>query len=372
MSYNIPTVIYITDIATPAIASTFFTDTLKLFTTNTEYVMAMSDECAGIILDVVDVTDQHFHLLQTYAALSHNLGLTIVSESCDPHLHQSLSLLFHTVLFTRTQLLNNPPPICAEISHFFQSVSKRREYENSLKEKAHYATNVETLGVIAHQWRQPLHLISLETINLVVQATINTTVSSSDIRKSADLISEQSQRMSNILNSILKIGQDRKIKTLFSIHSVMQTLNIFFKDRLDEKNITISIDIREAPELYGFKVDLEEVLINLLSNAIDAFDTVSIEVPKKIFFTLIQENGQCNFYIKDNAGGVPEALVEKIFEANFSTKQKGKGFGIGLHIARLIIEQEFGGTLTLKTDSQGSEFIISLPQQEINNVKFVH
>ncbi len=352
--------------------STLFTDSLKLFTTNTQYVMAMSDECAGIILNVVNVTDQHFHLLQTYSALSHNLGLIIVSEVCDPHLHQSLSLLFHTVLFTPTQILDNSSKSRSEISHFFHSIAKRREYENSLKEKAHYANNIETLGVIAHQWRQPLHLISLETINLVVQATINTAVLSSEVHKSANLIAEQSQRMSNVLNSILKIGQDRKIKTLFSIQSTMETLNIFFKDRLNEKNIAISIDISEAAELYGFQVDLEEVLINLLSNAIDAFDTLSIEVPKKIFFTLIQENGQCNFYIKDNAGGVPEALVEKIFEANFSTKQKGKGFGIGLHIARLIIEQEFGGTLTLKTDSQGSEFIISLPQQEINNVKFVH
>ena len=77
------------------------------------------------------------------------------------------------------------------------------------------------------------------------------------------------------------------------------------------------------------------------------------------------------FIIKDEAGGVPEAIQTKIFETNFSTKSKGEGFGIGLHIARIIIDQEFGGTLTLQSNQVGSEFIIKIPRTDLSNLKFI-
>lgn len=117
---------------------------------------------------------------------------------------------------------------------------------------------------------------------------------------------------------------------------------------------------------------MEEVLINLIANARDAYIQRNLANKRIITLSVNVTSDKYIFSIQDEAGGIPNEIQEKIFEANFSTKLKGEGFGIGLHVARLIIEKEFGGTLSLKSNHSGSEFIVTLPRSDLSNLKFIH
>lgn len=231
---------------------------------------------------------------------------------------------------------------------------------------------VETLKVIAHQWRQPLNLINMEAINLNVQASLEEQVDAKSILDSTKRIEQQVQRMSLILKSILHLGSSESNKRLFSLN---QLFNALYEDfTKGSKNKEIDLKIRSEQEdiqVYGFSSDLHEVLLNLLNNAADAYKEQS-KANKTIFLESSYDEKNCIIKVRDNAGGIPEAIADIVFEQNFSTKITGEGFGIGLYIAKLLIETEFEGTIKFETKSQGTEFVITIPRKDICTLKFIY
>lgn len=231
---------------------------------------------------------------------------------------------------------------------------------------------IETLKVIAHQWRQPLNLISMEAINLNVQASLEGQVDSKNVLESTKRIEEQVQRMSIILKSILHLGSSESHKRLFSLNKLFDSIYDDFTKASKNKTIKLQISCMEEDiQVYGFSSDLHEVLLNLLNNAADAYKEQSKD-NKTIFLESSCNDKNCTIKVRDNAGGIPEAIADMVFEQNFSTKITGEGFGIGLYIAKLLIETEFEGSINFNTTSQGTEFIITLPRKDICTLKFVH
>jgi signal transduction histidine kinase len=245
-------------------------------------------------------------------------------------------------------------------------------YIETLKIRSNRSRLVDSLNVVAHQWRQPINLISMEAINLSIQSTLETSVSSESIQKSTKIISEQSQRMADILKSVLNMGKTLRGREPFSINEMIDRIEFFFLDQLQKNRITfLTSKLAEDNVMQGYQTDMEEVLVNLILNAKDAL--VSSSVKEKVIHLELQSTDETIlFSVRDNAGGIPKELRDKIFEPHFSTKGEGEGFGIGLHVARMIIEQEFKGSLLLTIDSEETHFTITLPRNDITRLTFIN
>ncbi len=263
--------------------------------------------------------------------------------------------------------LKNEDNSIAYILFSIIDISDIKAQENALFQQSKMASMGEMLANIAHQWRQPLSLISTASSGLLVQKEHNI-MTDSNFHSSLESIEEATQYLSHTIEDFKNFFQpdENKIdiylqkvvdKSLKLVSSVMKNKDIKFIQNIDDINFK------------SFENDLVQVFINLLNNAKDAFENRSGD--KFIFISnkLLEDEKLLVLSIKDNAGGIPSNIIDKVFEPYFTTKHKDKGTGIGLYMVNEIITKHTGGTITVQnvrymhegTECEGVEFKISIP-----------
>jgi signal transduction histidine kinase len=130
-------------------------------------------------------------------------------------------------------------------------------------------------------------------------------------------------------------------------------------------NESIKLEVNADPGLHalGYPKEYAQVILNLVSNARDAFKERKVKRPR-IIVKGFAENKMAVVTVTDNAGGIGEAALDSIFEMNFTTKEQIGGTGIGLYMSRNIIERDMGGDLTAANVADGAQFCIKLPIAE--------
>lgn len=307
-------------------------------------------------------------------AITHGRSFIVVvlSNRKEDESYQALSLLTQTVSFPIPQREAENTGLLATLLPMFQAQLERFDYLETLKLRSHRSGLVDSLNVVAHQWRQPINLISMEAINLSIQSSLDEHISSPSVQQSAHIISDQAQRMADILKSVLNMGKTHRKNEPFSINEMMERIEFFFSDQLKRFQIELYFNrLEEDVLLQGYQTDMEEVLVNLIANAKDAFAAFKHTATKWISLSALSTPESIVLSVRDNAGGVPKEIREKIFEPHFSTKGEGEGFGIGLHVARSIIAQEFKGSLSLSVDSDETLFTIIVPRSDSTQLKFI-
>lgn len=327
----------------------------------------------AIVFETQTFDQRHFEYAKTLFDIGMKFVLIILSAECQSEYLRSAALMTQCITFPPIGGTLTSKELCQQILPALRTHVDALRYAEALKLRSHRSGMVDSLNVVAHQWRQPLNLISMEAINLSIQSTLEECVPSESIQKSTQLISDQSQRMAEILKNVLNMGKTHRGKEPFPINEMLSRVQLFFADILQRERIDFQLMMLEEDKfLHGYSSDFEEVLVNLIANAKDAFKTMSIEYPKSISLEATYNDTEFIFQLKDNAGGVPEAIREKIFEPHFSTKGQGEGFGIGLHIARLIITQEFKGSLNLSVHDHQTLFTITIPRSDSSQLKFIY
>lgn len=351
----------------------FFLQSFEIIPTPIASPLLVNEYVVGIIVDVSILSTSICDVILAHNTLVGNIGICLCTENFLPKLVQILSLEAQTVCFERLLLSNADASEWKKLERFFLSIARTNHYNTAITRSSYQKSVMDTLQIVAHQWRQPINLISMEAINMMVLANIDKTVKSSEVLKSSEFISQQVSRMSDILKSILNMGKDERVKQLFTVYELADSIKAFFAEQFQKEGIDLVVDIHDEDiKIYGFKTDIEEVLMNIINNARDAYMSNKTENKKIITFQVRADNGFYLFVIRDEAGGIPEEIRNKIFEPKFSTKDKGIGFGIGLHFAQLTIEKEFGGSLSLKSYPNGAEFQIRIPQNDLSNLTFIH
>ena len=115
--------------------------------------------------------------------------------------------------------------------------------------------------------------------------------------------------------------------------------------------------------LFGLSNELQQVILNIFNNAIDAIIQNSIK-DGKITIEMKEESNQIVVIIEDNGLGVPDDIIERVFEPYFTTKEQGKGIGMGLYISKMIIESNLGGELSVCNHKDGAQFTIKLKSDD--------
>ena len=239
------------------------------------------------------------------------------------------------------------------------SVLESRKKDQILIQQGRQAAMGEMIGNIAHQWRQPLNMLGLIVQELVLTYGRDEFSKESlevNVRKAMGLIAHMSKTIEDFRNYF----RPEKEKMPFNINqAVAKTLSLV---ELSLKNLDIKVELIEESDtdFDGYANEYSQVLLNILLNCKDAFEEQNSNRERVIVITAFKENGRSVVTVADNAGGISEAIIDKIFDPYFTTKTPDKGTGIGLFMAKTIIEKNMGGSLTVRNTADGAEFRIEV------------
>jgi PAS domain S-box-containing protein len=242
----------------------------------------------------------------------------------------------------------------AETLARLEAVEQLRQKERMLLQQNRLAAMGEMINNIAHQWRQPLNVLGLmlQQMQLFYEMdSFSAEYLSTSVAKSMGLINHMSQTIDDFRGFF----KPDKEKVAFAVHEVVARTVSLIEDGFKYQQIGIGLHASAQPEIFGFPNEYSQVLLNILMNARDALLERRPEAPL-VTLTISREDGKAVVTITDNAGGIPEEILEKVFEPYFTTKGPDKGTGVGLFMSKIIIENNMGGSLTVRNSAQGAEF----------------
>jgi signal transduction histidine kinase len=234
-----------------------------------------------------------------------------------------------------------------------KAVEENSKKDKMLFEQSKLAAMGEMIGAIAHQWRQPLNAIGINIQNLeddYEDGLVDEKFIREFIEKNMNIIHFMSRTIDDF-RDFFKVDKDKKI---FNIKKAVEdVVNI---QSIQFKNHNIDLQIKgEDFSIVGYESEFKQVILNLINNAKDAI--LENNIPYGIV-EIILDGKNKELSIKDNGGGIPEDVIDRVFEPYFTTKEQGKGTGIGLYMSKLIIEDNIGGKLIAKNAGDGAVFTI--------------
>ncbi len=231
---------------------------------------------------------------------------------------------------------------------------KNKFHEEMIREQSRLAQMGEMISMIAHQWRQPLSAISAASGSLQLKAKRNRLDKETAI-EIGDKIKGFSLHLSETIDDFRNFSKINKQENVTSFEKVFTDVLSIMEGSLKEHKIEISIKIENNQSFKTFENELKQVILNLIKNAEDALVNNKIKNP----YIDIYITKNC-FIIKDNAGGIPKNIIDKIFDPYFSTKTKKDGTGLGLYMSKMIIEDHCKGKLEVSNETTGAKFQITL------------
>ncbi len=240
-----------------------------------------------------------------------------------------------------------------------ENINKLRQQDSILIMQNHQAAMGEMLSMIAHQWKQPLNSIGIIIQNLEDAYNFNE-MSDELIHQTTKDIMDLIYMMANTISSFRDyyiMGKDEKFNVAEAIKHGLDYIQVMLK----KYDITADTDIPPELFLFGQINLLVQVILVLASNSRDAF--VENEINNRNIRIKAGKNDEEKIFIyfEDNAGGIPENVIDKIFNPYFSTKDSEKGTGIGLYICNSIVVQKFMGSISVQNIEDGCRFILIFP-----------
>ena len=222
-------------------------------------------------------------------------------------------------------------------------IDKNNKQQRILSQQAKMAAMGEMLGNIAHQWRQPLSVITTVATGMKLQKEFDS-LDDETFDKSIDNITNSALYLSDTIEDFRNFFRTDKEETLFSVKDIFE--KVFKLTDAQFKNLEI-IFIKEINDfkLFGFENEFVQALINILNNAKDALE--NMEKPRLIFISTKKDNDKLIIKITDNAGGINEDIIDKVCEPYFTTKHQAKGTGIGLYMTEEIIVNHMNGSFNI-------------------------
>ena len=243
----------------------------------------------------------------------------------------------------------------------------KKEQEKILIEQEKQASMAEMIGNIAHQWRQPLSVISTCASGMKVEKEYGL-LKDEKFYSMCDTIDDASQFLSKTISDFANLVANEKVKVKFNLKKELDNILNLFSETIKDNEINIDTNIPLDIEIFGNKNDLAQVILNILTNSKDAIIANKVSC-KNISLDVVPQKESVLIFIKDNGGGIPKEIVNKIFDPYFTTKHKSQGTGLGLNMSYNLVVNNMQGTI--KTENieythqnilyKGTKFEIALP-----------
>lgn len=261
-------------------------------------------------------------------------------------------------------------------------IRKREQQEQIMLQQARFTAMGEMISAIAHQWRQPLSALGMNIQDLedaYESGEMDEEYIHSMGSRSMDIIKHMSKTIDDFRNFFSPDKEKEKLDLRAIVLSVfsmvkhqMEGVEIYFNFRCSCKGKSTDMLVGTCPEcsndleseIYGYVGEVKQVLLNLFQNSRDA---IVLKRKKdgiyKGFIDVFIEfsDEKVKLHVRDNGGGIPEHILDKIYDPYFTTKEKNLGTGVGLFMSKTIIEEHMSGRLSVENRADGAEFIIMFP-----------
>ena len=233
-----------------------------------------------------------------------------------------------------------------------------KEKEKLLFQQSKMAGMGEMIANIAHQWRQPLAIINT-IVAITKEKNEYDLLEKTDLAKKLAEMENNIAYMSNTIEDFMSFFSPTKEKSDFSIRkAVTRALEVVYSS-VAKNGIDFNVDGDHSLVISGYINEYIQAVISIISNAQDHLLQRAIENPA-ITIRFYEQEGKALLEISDNAGGVDDEIIDRIFEPYFTTKHKSMGTGLGLYIAKMIIEESMGGELSVTNAPEGAKFTIGV------------
>ena len=251
-----------------------------------------------------------------------------------------------------------------------KEVAKNQSKDRLLYQQSKMAAMGEMIGNIAHQWRQPIAIISMWANNIIADIDMEE-IDNENLKKYANKINEQTIHLSQTIDDFRNFFSPNKEKKIFtlkdSVDRTMSLLSASFKTH----NIDV-IETIESIEIVSLENEFTQSILNIIKNAKDVLITLDKNYRRLIFINIHKGKSTVIIEIIDNGGGIPENIIGKVFEPYYTTKHQSQGTGIGLYMTETIITKHLHGQVDFKNIEYkyegiqyiGAKFTIILPLHE--------
>ncbi|MDD2904897.1 MAG: PAS domain S-box protein, partial [Sulfurimonas sp.] len=240
-------------------------------------------------------------------------------------------------------------------------VTELQSHEKLMLSQSRQAAMGDMIGMIAHQWRQPLTVISMVANNLKAHLELEELIPTPELEKLTTVLSEQTQYLSHTIDDFRNFFRPDKRKENVSLCEIYDKLKTIVDKTLENNQITLSFSKDCTMKILTFPNELVQVLINLINNSKDAIKEQNIQ-NGKINIQTAHEGTSLTITVQDNGGGIEASVIEQLGEPYITTK-KTNGTGLGLYMSKIIIEKHLDGRLQWKNCDEGSCFSIILPYE---------
>ena len=263
------------------------------------------------------------------------------------------------------------------ISGFHTDISQQKQQTEQLIKSEKMASMGEMIGNIAHQWRQPLSVISTGATGMKMQKEYGV-LTDEMFNETCTSINDNAQYLSKTIDDFRDFIKGDRTQKIFNLKDSINGFLHMVEGSIKNHDIHILLELQDDIEIDGFKNELTQCLINIFNNAKDVLEAKIEKTNNRfIFIETTVENNNAIIKIKDNAGGISEDIIGKVFEPYFTTKHQAQGTGLGLHMTYNLIVDGMNGNIEANNvsykyddeDYAGAEFIITLPMNQTIEIK---
>lgn len=246
-----------------------------------------------------------------------------------------------------------------EITEQVQLREELKDQEKIMIAQSRHAAMGEMVSMIAHQWRQPITVISMGANNILADIDLNQ-IDAEEFKVQARGILNQTQHLSKTIDDFRDFFRPDKEIEEVRVKDVLEEAYKIIGKSLEHSAVTYHVSHESVQTIKTYSRELLQVYINLLKNAKEAL-VDHREDERKIEVSIRDEDDLVITKVCDNGSGIEEAIIDRVFEPYFSTKDAQTGTGLGLYMSKTIVEKHLHGKIEVKNTQDGVCFIISLP-----------
>jgi C4-dicarboxylate-specific signal transduction histidine kinase len=312
--------------------------------------------------------DNFFDLIITDLNMPHKDGINMLKEILEINpeqhaiiisAHNDSSRLIKLIDLGVEHFLMKPLDI-NKLTRTILKTSKKiyleKKKEQFIIDQSKLASMGEMMDSIAHQWLQPIQIMKMSTEILNIHNNDEANISKEDIKNFIDKNLTQINHLTQTLNEFRGFFKPNENLTITTYKKIVDSVMLLLKDFIKLNTVQINTDIKDDNPIEILPNEFKHVVINIICNAIDAFNDNDIK-DRTINISTKKEDEDICLLIKDNAGGIPKDVIGKIFESNFTTKETGSG--VGLYLSSKIINK-VNGEIKVANENNGACFTISL------------
>ena len=273
-----------------------------------------------------------------------------------------ISIIFMIIIIVLSLLLSYT------IQNRFENYKlKVQQKDQTITEQSKMAAMGEMLGNIAHQWRQPLSIISTGATGMLVQKEYGL-LNDDQFDVTCKAINENAQYLSRTIDDFKNFIKGDRTKKVFNLKENLKSFVHLVEGSIKTHNIKLVLDVKEDIKVDGYENELIQCFINIFNNSKDALKA-NVEKNRLILISAYTDENNTVIKFTDNGKGIPEDVLPKIFEPYFTTKHKSQGTGLGLNMTYKFIIDGMNGTITAKNTNfdyktenyYGANFTITIP-----------